>query len=70
MKHKTFMTLDTLKEWRAIANRNDTQEEYIDLVLEWAQACHNSYLDNLKTIEELNAKVSKLENQLQFHMYD
>lgn len=62
MNHKTFMTLDTLKEWRSIANRNNTQEAYIDLVLQWAEACHDAYVEQSKIVEELNAKVSKLEN--------
>ena len=72
MKNKTLMTLDQLKEWRAVANRNDTQEAYIDLALQWAEACHNAYAEQAEYVKELEAEISEFKQQLQegIHMYD
>lgn len=67
MSNKTLLTLEQLKEWRAVANRNDTQEAYIDLVLQWAEACHNSYIEQEKYIRKLELEVSELK---QHHIYD
>ena len=60
MSNKTLLTLEQLKEWRAVANRNDTQEAYIDLVLQWAEASVDAYAKQAEYVKELEAEVSDL----------
>jgi hypothetical protein len=67
MSNKTLMTLEQLKEWRAVVNRNGTQEAYIDLVLQWAEACNDAYAEQAEYVKKLEAEVSDLK---QHHIYE